>query len=109
MPFGATVLRLLFLLAVAACLSGEVRAQGLQKLLEGAKGGASGQKSQPSAAEQQDWASERASQLQAREKELDPEALRAEFRTHNWPEARADELIGAVRDAIQDYQAAPTS
>jgi hypothetical protein len=56
-------------------LGSDVRAQGLQKLLESAKGGAAGQKAQPSAAEQRNWVAGKLSEFGAKEKALDPEVL----------------------------------
>jgi potassium-dependent mechanosensitive channel len=106
MPLGATILRPFFLLVVVVSLSGEIRAQSLQKLIESTRGGASVQKAQPSAAEQKDWASGKVSQLQAMEKELDLQTLREDFRKANLPEARADELVAAMREIVQDYRAA---
>lgn len=106
MNFSPTILRNLLLIVLTAYLSGEVRAQSLQKLMESATGGASGQKAQPSPAEQKDWTSERISQLQAREKALDVEALREDFRKASLPEARADEFLSALQESIRNYEAA---
>jgi hypothetical protein len=103
---GAIFLRTIFVVAAGFFLCSEARAQGLQKLLESAKGGATGQQAQPSAAEQRNWASEKLSEFQAKEKALDLEALRNQLRDANLPEARADEVLGAMREIIRDYQAA---
>ncbi|HEY5707223.1 MAG TPA: mechanosensitive ion channel domain-containing protein [Terrimicrobiaceae bacterium] len=96
-------LSLIFILALAY---GEIRAQSLQKLLEGAKDAVSGQKSQPSAAEQKAWASEKVSEFQAKEKELNEAELREKLQKANLPETRSDEFLSALRDIIRNYQAA---
>ena len=107
MPLPTRILvKLLLVLIVAALLSGEVRAQSLQKLLDSAKGDASGQKAQPSAAEQKAWATEKLAQLQAREKSFDLEAFRQELRKASLPEGLADEFLSALRESIRNYEAA---
>ena len=78
----------------------------MQKLLESAKGGAAGQEAQPSAAEQRNWVAGKLSEFGAKEKALDPEVLRTQLREANLPEARADEVLGAMREIVRDYQAA---
>ena len=98
--------RILLILALGLLVGSDVGAQGFQKLLESAKGGPAGQQAQPSAAEQRNWASEKVSEFQAKEKALDLEVLRNELRDANLPEARADEVLGAMREIIRDYQAA---
>ena len=99
------MLRVLLFLALGLLVGSDVRAQGLQKLLESAKGGAGG-KEQPSAAEQRNWVAEKLSEFGAKEKALDPEVLRTQLREANLPEARADEVLGAMREIVRDYQAA---
>ena len=73
------MLRVLLLLALGLLVSSDVRAQGLQKLLESAKGGAAGQEAQPSAAEQRNWVAGKLSEFAAKEKALDPEVLRTQL------------------------------
>ena len=73
------MLRVLLFLALGLLVGSDVRAQGLQKLLESAKGGAGG-KEQPSAAEQRNWVAEKLSEFGAKEKALDPEVLRTQLR-----------------------------
>ena len=85
------MLRILLILAFDLLVRSDVVAQGFQKLLESAKGGAAGRQAEPSAAEQRNWASEKVSEFQAKEKALDPEMLLSELRGTNLPEARADE------------------
>jgi potassium efflux system protein len=98
-----TTLCLIFILAVAC---GEISAQSLQKLLEAGSGASSGQKPQPSAAQQKDWASEKLAEIQAKEKELNVAELREELRKANLPETRIDEFLGASREIIRNYQVA---
>jgi hypothetical protein len=98
--------RILLILALGLLIGSDAGAQGFQKLLESTKGGAAGQKAQPSAEEQRNWSSEKVSEFQAKEKALDAELLRTELRQANLPEARADEVLGAMREIIRDYQAA---
>jgi hypothetical protein len=100
------MLRVLLFLALGLVVGSDVRAQGLQKLLESAKGGAGGQEAQPSAAEQRNWVAEKLSEFRAKEKALDPEVLRTQLREANLPEARADEVLDAMREIVRDYQAA---
>jgi potassium-dependent mechanosensitive channel len=100
------MLRVLLFLALGLLVGSDVRAQGLQKLLESAKGGAGGQEAQPSAAEQRNWVAEKLSEFGAKEKALDPEVLRTQLREANLPEARADEVLDAMREIVRDYQAA---
>ncbi len=97
--------RTLCLLALAASLCGEVRAQCLQKLLD-AGGASSEKKAEPSAAEQKEWASAKLSEFQAKEKEFNLEKLQEELRNANLPETRADELQTALRETIRNYQVA---
>ena len=65
-----------------------------------------GERAQPSAIEQRKWASEKLSEFQAKEKALDLDKLRNDLREANLPEARAEEVLGAIREIIRDYQAA---
>ncbi|HEY5953307.1 MAG TPA: hypothetical protein VIT18_03025, partial [Terrimicrobiaceae bacterium] len=104
-PRQARIVGKLFLVVLAAFLIGETWAQGLQKLLDSAKGEPSGQKSQPSAQEQKTWASEKLAQLQASEKAFDVEAFREELRTAGLPEVDADELLSALRESVRNYEA----
>ena len=69
---GAIMLRVLLFLALGLLVGIDVRAQGLQKLLESAKGGAGGQEAQPSAAEQRKWVAEKLAEFGAKEKALVP-------------------------------------
>jgi potassium-dependent mechanosensitive channel len=101
-----TTRAVLCLALVCAFVCAEIRAQSLQKLLDGAKGAPSGQKAQPSAAEQKNWAAERVSQFQAREKALNAEELRAELRQANLPEPWVDEFFVASREIVRNYQLA---
>ena len=94
----------LVFLSVFACA--EIRAQSFQKLLDGAKSAPSTQKTQPSAAEQKDWAAERVSQFQAKESALNSDELRGELRTANLPETRAEEFLSAAREIVRNYQLA---
>jgi potassium efflux system protein len=49
---------------------------------------------------------EKLSEFGAKKKALDPEVLRTQLREANLPEARADEVLGAMREIVRDYQAA---
>jgi hypothetical protein len=101
-----TTRAVLCLALVCAFVCAEIRAQSLQKLLDGAKGAPSGQKAQPSAAEQKNWAAERVSQFQAMEKTLNADELRAELRQANLPEAWVDEFFVTSREIVRNYQLA---
>ena len=103
---SALMLRILLIVALGLFVGGDVSAQGLQKLLESAKSGAAGERAQPSATEQRNWASEKLSEFQAKEKALDLDMLRNNLREANLPEARAEEVLGGMRKIIRDYQAA---
>jgi potassium efflux system protein len=96
----------LCLILILAFPCEEIRAQSLQKLLEAGSGAPSGQKPQPSAAEQKNWASERLAEFQAKEKELNVTELREELRNANLPETRIDEFLSASHEAIRNYQVA---
>lgn len=100
------MLRILLIVALGSFVGSNVSAQGFQKLLESTKSGAAGERAQPSATEQRKWASEKLSEFQAKEKALDLDILRNDLREANLPEARADEVLGAIREIIRDYQAA---
>jgi potassium-dependent mechanosensitive channel len=100
------MLRIFLILALGWLVNGDAGAQGFQKLLESARGGAAGQQAEPSAEEQRNWSSEKLAEFQAKEKALDADVLRTELRQANLPEARADEVLGAIREIIRDYQAA---
>ena len=88
----------------SAC--GEIRAQSLQKLLESAGGAAPGKKAQPSATEQNDWASGKLLEFQAKAKALNVQVLREELRKANLPETRVDEFLSASQETVRNYQAA---
>ena len=103
---SALMLRILLIVALGLFVGSDVSAQGLQKLLESAKSGAAGERAQPSATEQRNWASEKLSEFQAKEKALDLDMLRNNLREANLPEARAEEVLGGMREIIRDYQAA---
>jgi hypothetical protein len=96
----------LCLIFIVAFGWGEIRAQSLQKLLEAGSGALPGQKAQPSAAEQKDWASERLAEFQAKEKALNLAELREELRKANLPETRIDEFLAASQEIIRNYQVA---
>ena len=100
------MLRILLFLALGLLVGSDVRAQGLQKLLESAKGGAAGQRHSPPRPSRETGLAEKLSEFRAKEKALDLEVLRNELREANLPEARADEVLGAMREIIRDYQAA---
>jgi potassium efflux system protein len=93
-----------FVFLISAC--GGISAQGLQKLLEGGKEVPSGEKPQPSATEQKNWAIGKLAEFQAKEKALNVEELREEFRRANLSEARLDEFLSASREIIRHYEAA---
>jgi potassium-dependent mechanosensitive channel len=103
---GKMIRTILCLILIGAFACGELRAQGLQKLLESASGAASSKKAQPSASEQKDWASGKLTEFQAKAKALDVEALRQELRKANLPATRVDEFLGASQEIIRNYQAA---
>ena len=94
----------LVLLSVCACA--EIRAQSLQKLLDGAKSAPKTQKAPPSAAEQKDWAAERLSHFEAKQSALNSDELRGELRNANLPETRAEEFLGAAQEIVRNYQLA---
>ena len=89
---------------ILAC--GDVHAQTLQKLLEGGEGRPSGEKPQPSAAEQKNWASEKLAEYQAKEKSLNVPELREEFRAARLPETRFEELLSASKEIMRHYEVA---
>ncbi len=98
---------LYFLLIILLC--GDVYAQTLQRLLEDGKGSPSGEKPHPSAAEQKNWASEKLAEYQAKEKSLNVEELREEFRAARLPETRLDEFLSASKEitAIMKWRSRP--
>ena len=96
----------LCLITILAFACGEIRAQSLQKLLEAGSGKSTGEKPQPSAVEQKDWASEKLAEFQTKEKALNVAELREEFRKANLPETRIDEFLGASQEIIRNYQVA---
>jgi hypothetical protein len=66
----------------------------------------SGKKSQPSAAEQKNWASEKLEEYQAKERSLNVQELREEFHAARLPETRLDELLSASREIMRQYEVA---
>jgi hypothetical protein len=80
---SALMLRILLIVALGLFVGGDVSAQSLQKLLDSAKSGAAAERAQPSATEQRNWASEKLSEFQAKEKALDLDMPRNNLREAN--------------------------
>ena len=90
-------------LVLLSCACAEIRAQSLQKLLDGAKS-APDQKAPPSAAEQKDWVRRKLSHFEAKQSALNSDELRGELRNANLPETRAEEFLGAAQEIVRNYQ-----